>query len=90
VAPVVLAWLAALACCLAAVLFGQSARDAPRRRRRARRRRLGLAVSLSGPWAAVLLAVAAGAATGAWLTAAAGAVAGVAVVALAGLALSPR
>jgi hypothetical protein len=90
VGTVVLAWLAALACCLAAVLFGQTAREAPRRRRRARRRRVGLAFSLSGPWAAVLVSVAAGAATGAWLTAAAGAVAGVVVVAVAGLALTPR
>ena len=86
----VLAWVAALACCLGAVLFGQTARDAPRRRRRARARRIGLLISLSGPWVALLIAVGAAALTGAWLAAATAAVAGVLVMALVGLALTPR
>lgn len=87
---VVLAWLAVLAVCLGAVLFGQTARQSPRRRRRSRRRRIGLFVSLSGPWLAVLAGVAAGALSGAWLAAAAWAGAGVLLTALAGFLLSPH
>lgn len=87
---VVVAWLAVLAVCLAAVLFGQTARTGPRRRRRSRRRRIGLFVSLSGPWLAVVAGVAGGALTGAWLAAAAGAGAGVVLTALAGFLLSPH
>lgn len=87
---VVIAWLAALAVCLAAVLFGQTARTGPRLRRRSRRRRVGLFVSLSGPWLAVAAGVAAGALSGAWLAAAAGAGAGVVLTALAGFLLSPH
>lgn len=87
---VALAWSAVLAVCTAAVLFGQTARTAPRRRRRSRLERVGLFVSLSGPWLAVLLAVGAGALTGAWLTAAAAGACGVVLAALSGLALSPR
>jgi small-conductance mechanosensitive channel len=90
VVTVVLAWLAVLAVCVAAVLFGQSARTAPRRRRRSRARRIGLFLSLSGPWLAVLLAAAAGAVTGAWLVAAAAAAGGVVVTALVGYLLTPR
>jgi TRAP-type C4-dicarboxylate transport system permease large subunit len=88
--PVVLAWLAVLAVCVAAVLFGQTARTAPRRRRRSHSARVGLAVSLSGPWLAVLLAVAGGALTGAWLRAAAAGAIGVVVAALVGVTLHPR
>ncbi|HLM04012.1 MAG TPA: hypothetical protein VK402_02345 [Blastococcus sp.] len=89
---VVLAWLAVLALLVAAVLFGQTARTSPRRRRRrrSRRRRIGLFLSLSGPWIAVLGAVAAGALTGAWLVAAAGAACGIVATAVAGLTLRPR
>jgi 4-amino-4-deoxy-L-arabinose transferase-like glycosyltransferase len=91
VLTVVGAWLAALAVCLAAVIFGQTARTAPRRRRRrSRAARVGLFLSLSGPWLAVLAAVAAGALTGAWLLAAAAAAVGVVLVALAGLTLHPH
>jgi len=90
VVTVVLAWLAALAVGVAAVLFGQTARATPRRRRRSRRRRIGLFVSLSGPWLALLGGVAAGALTGAWLAAAAGAGTGVVVTAVAGFLLSPH
>ena len=86
----VLAWMAALACCVGAALFGQTARNAPRRRRRPRARRIGLLVSLSGPWAALLVALSAGAVTGAWLAAATAAVAGILAVALVGLVLTPR
>lgn len=91
---VVLAWLAVLAVCVAAVLFGQSTRTstrtAPRRRPRSRAGRVGLFLSLSGPWLSVVLAAAAGAFTGAWLVAAAGGACGVVLTALAGFLLSPR
>jgi hypothetical protein len=89
VSTVVLAWLAVLATCVAAVRFGQIARTAPRRRRRSRAARIGLFVSLSGPWLAVLGAAGAGAVSGAWLAAAAGGACGVALSAVVGLALSP-
>ncbi|MBJ7453332.1 MAG: hypothetical protein JHC71_14805, partial [Blastococcus sp.] len=46
----VLAWLAALAVCVAAALVGRSVRTAPRRRRRRPAARIGLFLSLSGPW----------------------------------------
>jgi hypothetical protein len=90
VLTVVLAWLATLAVCVAAVLFGQSARTAPRRRRRSRARRVGLFLSLSGPWLSVLVAAACGAATGAWLVAAAAGACGVVLAALTGFVLSAR
>jgi hypothetical protein len=90
VLTVVGAWLAALAVCLAAVLFGQTARSAPRRRRRSRPARVGLFLSLSGPWLAVLAGVGAGLFTGAWLAAAAAAAIGVVLVAALGLSLRPR
>ena len=87
---VVLAWLAVVAVCVAAVLFGQTARKAPRRRRRSRSGRVGLFLSLSGPWLAVLAGVGVGALTGAWLAAAAGAAAGVLVTAVVGFLLAPH
>ena len=87
---VVLAWLATLAVCVAAVLFGQTARAGRRRRRRTARARVGLVVSLSGPWLAVLVAAGAGAVTGAWLVAAAAGACGVVVAAVVGLLLAPR
>ena len=90
VITVVVAWLAVAAVCVAAVLVGQGARAAPRRRRRSRAARLGLFLSLSGPWLAVLLAVTAGVVSGAWLRAAAVGACGVVLVALVGLALRPH
>ena len=88
---VVLAWGAALGVCAGAVLFGQTARTAPRRaRRRTTARRAGLLLSMSGPWLALAAAVGLGALTGDWLTAAAAAAAGVLATALAGLLLTPR
>jgi hypothetical protein len=90
VLTVVLAWLATVAVCVAAVLFGQSTRTAPRRRRRSGTGRIGLFLSLSGPWLAVLVAAGAGAATGAWLVAAAAGACGVALTTVLGFALSPR
>jgi hypothetical protein len=90
VLTVVGAWLAALAVCVAAAIFGQTARLAPRRRRRSRGARVGLFLSLSGPWLAVLLGACAGAVTGAGLVAAAIAAMGVVLVALVGLSLRPR
>jgi hypothetical protein len=87
---VVLAWLAVLAVLVGAVLFGQTARTAPRRRRRSRRRRIGMFVSLSGPWLAVLAGVAVGALNGAWLAAAAAAGTGVVLTAVAGFLLAPH
>jgi hypothetical protein len=90
VVTVVLAWLAVLAVCVAAVLFGQSTRTAPRRRRRSRAGRVGLFLSLSGPWLSVLVAATAGALTGAWLVAAAAGACGVVLTGLVGFLLSPR
>jgi hypothetical protein len=87
---VILAWLATLAVCVAAVLFGQSARTAPRRRRRSRTGWIGLFLSLSGAWLSVLVAAGVGALTGAWLVAAAGAASGVVGTALLGFLLAPR
>lgn len=87
---VVLAWLAALAVCVAAVLFGQSNRTARRRRRRrSPAGRVGLFLSLSGPWLSFVGAAAAGAVTGAWLLAAAAGACGVVLTAVLGFALSP-
>lgn len=85
----VLAWLAALAVCVAAVLLGQSVRTAPRRRRRRRAARIGLFLSLSGPWLSLLTALGYGALTGAWLPAAAAGAIAVTAVALTGLLLAP-
>jgi hypothetical protein len=91
VLTVVLAWLAALAVCVAAVLFGQSNRTSSRRRgRRSRTGRIGLFLSLSGPWLSLLGAASAGAATGAWLLAAAAGACGVVLAAVVGFALAPR
>ena len=87
----VLAWLAVLAVVVAADLFGQTARTAPRRRRRrSRRRRIGLFVSLSGPWLVLLGGLGAGVLTGAWLAAAAATGAGVVLTAVAGFLLAPH
>jgi hypothetical protein len=90
VLTVVLAWLAAGAVCVAAVLFGQTARTGRRRRRRSASARLGLFVSLSGPWLALVGAAGAGAVTGAWLVAAAAGSCGVVLAAVVGLVLAPR
>jgi len=88
---VVLAWTAVLALCVAALLFGQTARTSRRRsRRRSRAGRIGLFLSLSGPWLVVLVAAGIGAVTGAWLAAAAGAAGGIVVTAVVGLVLAPR
>ena len=86
---VVVAWLALVAVTVAAVLFGQTA-GAGRRAHRSGRRRLGLVLSRSGPWLALLAAVGAGALTGRWLAAAAGGVVAVVAVALLGLVLAPH
>jgi hypothetical protein len=87
-----LAWLAVAAACVAAALFGRTARTSPMRRagRPSRCTRVGMVVSMSGPWLAVLLAVVGGALTGQWLMAAAFALVGVVVAALVGLLLAPR
>jgi hypothetical protein len=88
---VVLAWLGLLAVLAGAVVFGQTARTAPRPRRpRPRSARIGLLVSLSGPWLAVLLAAGAGALTGRWLAAAAVGACGVVLVAIVGVTLHPH
>ena len=87
----VVAWLAVLAVCVAAALFGQSARGRGHHAgRRSRRNRLGLFLSLSGPWLALLAAGTAGAVTGAWLPTAALGAAAVVLVALVGVTLDPR
>jgi hypothetical protein len=90
VVTVVLAWLAAVAVGVAAVLFGQTARTTPRRRRRSRAGRIGLFLSLSGPWLALVAGAAAGALTGRWLVAAAAAAAGVLLTAVVGFLLAPH
>ncbi len=91
VLPVVLAWLAFVAVLVGAVLFGQTARTAPRRRRtRSWSARLGLLVSLSGPWLVALVAALAGAVTGEWLAAAAIGTCGLALVAALGATLHPH
>jgi hypothetical protein len=86
----VLAWLATLAVCVAAVLLGQSTRTRPRRQRRSATGRVGLFLSLSGPWLSVLAAGAATVATGAWLLAAAAGACGVVLTAVVGFVLSAR
>jgi hypothetical protein len=77
---------------VAAALVGQTARTRParRRRRRSRAARIGLFLSLSGPWLALLAGVAVGASTGAWLPAAAGTAGAVVLTSLVGLTLRPR
>jgi hypothetical protein len=88
---VAVAWLAVAAVCLAAVAFGQTARTAPRRRRRrSRPARIGLFLSLSGPWLALAGGIATGVVTGAWLPAAAIATCAIVLTTLAGLVLRPR
>ena len=90
VLSVVLAWLAVLAVLAGAVSFGHTARTAPQPRRpRPPSARVGLFVSLSGPWLVVLSAAAAGAWTGAWLAAAALAGCAIALVAVVGVTLHP-
>jgi hypothetical protein len=96
VITVVGAWLAVLALLVAAVLFGQTARTAPPRPRRRRRRRpsraarIGLFVSLSGPWLAAILGATVGVLTHDWLSAAAVAACGIVLAAFVGVALRPR
>ena len=88
---VVLAWLGLLAVLACAVLFGETARSAPRPRRpRPLSARIGLAVSLSGPWAVALGTAGLAAVTGEWLRAAAIGACGVALVAIAGVTLHPH
>lgn len=86
----VLAWLAALSVCVAAVLVGQSVRTAPRRRPRRPAARVGLFLSASGPWLSVLAALGYATLTGAWIPAAAAGALAVTVVSIAGLVLAPR
>jgi hypothetical protein len=88
--PVVVAWLAALAVTVGAAVFGRTARTGRRRRPRSRRARVGLFLSLSGPWLVLLCAVAAGVLTGRWVVAAACAAAGALAVAVVGLLLDPH
>jgi hypothetical protein len=90
VAPVVLAWLAFAAVLVGAVLFGQTARTAPLPRRTRSSARLGLLVSLSGPWLVALVAALGGAVTGEWLAAAAIGTCGLALVAVLGVTLHPH
>ena len=88
--PVVLAWLAVVGVLAAGVAFGQTARTAPRRRRRTTAGRVGLFLSLSGPWLAVLGAALGGWLTGAWLAAAATAACGIVATAVLGWLLAPH
>lgn len=88
---VLTAWLAVLACCVAALVLGQGARSAPRPAggRVPAATRLGLAVSMSGPWVAVLVCLLVAAVTGAWLVTAVVALAAVLATAVVGLVLAP-
>ena len=89
---VLTAWLAVLACCVAALVLGQGARTAPRAASPSRvpaATRLGLAVSMSGPWVAVLVCLLVAAVTGAWLVTAVVALAAVLATAVVGLVLAP-
>ena len=86
----VLAWLTVLAVCVAAVLFGQTVRTAPRRRPRSPAGRLGLFLALSGPWLVLVAAAAAGALTGGWIVAAAAGAGGIVAVEAAGYLLAAR
>jgi zinc transporter ZupT len=88
--PVVVAWLAMLAVTAGSVVFGRTARTGRRRRPRSRIARVGLFLSLSGPWLVLVGAVATGAVTGRWLVTAAAGAAAVLVVALVGLLLDPH
>ncbi|MBA3278779.1 MAG: hypothetical protein H0U22_08675 [Geodermatophilaceae bacterium] len=86
-------WLAVLAITVSAVLFGQGARAPTRRPSEpgaARARRIGTALSISGPIAVLLLALAVAAMTESWLLVAILAFAAVALVSLAGLVLAPH
>lgn len=88
-----MAWLAVVAIAVTAVLFGQGARVPARRARdprAARNRRIGTAMSISGPIAVVLLALAVAVMTEAWLTMAVVSFAAVAIVSLVGLVLAPH
>lgn len=87
---VVVAWLAASAVTVGALVFGRTARTGRRRRPRTRLARVGLFVSLSGPWLVLAGAAAAGALSGRWIAAAAGGTVGVLAVALVGLLLDPH
>ena len=89
--PVVLAWLAFGAVLVGVVLFGQITRTAPPgRRTRSSSARLGLLVSLSGPWLVALVAAVAGAVTREWLAVAAIGTCGLALIAVLGAALHPH
>lgn len=88
-----LAWLAVTGTTMAAVLFGQSARDAVYAypvRRVPSRVRTGIALSISGPLLAAGVGVTLGALTGGWLWGAIVAFAGVVAASIAGLVLAPR
>jgi len=87
---VVVAWLATSAVAAGALLFGRTARSGRRHHPRTRLARVGLFVSLSGPWLVLAGAAAAGALSGRWVAAAAAGTAGVLVVALVGLLLDPH
>ncbi|MGY1812991.1 hypothetical protein [Blastococcus sp. SYSU D00820] len=84
-----LAWLAVLGACTGAVLFGQTARTGPARRPSVRRR-LGLVVSMSGPWLVLIGGLAVAAVSGAWLVSATATLAALVAVAVAGFVLAPR
>lgn len=90
VLPVVTSWLAVAAVLIAALVFGQTARTGARRRRRTTLARVGLFLSLSGPWLAVLGAVSGGVLSGAWAAAAATAACGIVLTTAAGWVLAPH
>ena len=89
----VLAWLLVAACSYAAFIFGRFARTSFERYPRGHvptRTRIGVALSINGPVACLVLGLIAAAVTGHWLEAALGAFVGIIVVAGVGLYLAPR
>ncbi len=89
----VLAWLLVAACGYAAFVFGRFARTSFDRYPRGQiptRTRIGVAISINGPWACFVLGLIAAAFTRAWLDAALGTFLGIVVVTGVGLYLAPR
>lgn len=89
----VFAWLLAAACGYAAFIFGRFARTSFDRYPSGHvptRTRIGVAISVNGPLACLVLGLIAAAVTRGWLDAALGTFLGIVVIAGVGLYLAPR